>query len=129
MGFIMATKNTQYVIHETLDPDKWLISGGQFDSNEIHRPTGLVGEDQPFNAVLTDNPANGAWKNQSFHTSTVQSIHTFPENDEQRAANQRRLYEKGQMMIERHNQRVAQASEYDVAPTQELSGDDYGLGR
>lgn len=31
--------------------------------------------------------------------------------------------------VERHNQRVAQASEYDVAPTQELSGNDYGLGR
>lgn len=129
MGFIMATKNTQYVIHETLDPNKWLISGGQFDNTEIHRPAGLVGEDQPFRAVITDNMANGSFRNQPFHTSTVQSIHTFQEDDAAKAANQRMLYEKEQMMIQRHNQRVAQVSayDYDNAPTQELDGGDYGF--
>ena len=131
MGFVFQTKNTQYTVNETLDPNKWMISGGQFDNTEIHRPMGLIGEDQPFSAVVTDNMANGSFRNQPFHTSTVRSIHTFPESEEAKAANQRLLYDKEQMMIQRHNQRVAQASvyDYDSAPTQELDGGDYSLGR
>lgn len=84
MGYYFATKNTAYVVKSLPNPNTVLLSGGQFDNHEVYAPKGLVGEGVRFESAITNNMANGSYRGQSFHTSTIQAIHSFPESEDQK---------------------------------------------
>lgn len=110
MGYYFATKNTAYVVKNLPNPNTVLLSGGQFDNHEVYAPNGLIGEGMRFESSLTNNMANGAYRGQSFHTSTIQSIHTFPESENQKMQNLRLLEEKERMVQDKINNQVNRAS-------------------
>ena len=76
----------------------------------MYAPKGLVGEGMRFESSITNNMANGGYRGQSFHTSTIQSIHSFPESEEQKMPNLRVLEEKERMMQDKINNQVNRAS-------------------
>lgn len=110
MGYYFATKNTAYVVKSLPNPNTVLLSGGQFDNHEVYALKGLVGEGMRFESSITNNMANGGYRGQSFHTSTIQSIHSFPESEDDKMQNLRMLEEKERMMQEKINNQVNRAS-------------------
>ena len=59
---------------------------------------------------ITNNMANGSYRGQSFHTSTIQAIHSFPESEDQKMQNLRTLEAKERMMQDKINNQVNRAS-------------------
>lgn len=110
MGYYFATKNTAYVVKSLPNPNTVLLSGGQFDNHEVYAPKGLIGEGTRFESSITNNMANGGYRGQSFHTSTIQSIHSFPESEDEKMQNLRTLEEKERMMQDKINSQVNRAS-------------------
>lgn len=110
MGYYFATKNTAYVVKSLPNPNTVLLSGGQFDNHEVYAPKGLVGEGMRFESSITNNMANGGYRGQSFHTSTIQSIHSFPESEDQKMQNLHVLEEKERVMQDKINNQVNRAS-------------------
>ena len=62
---------------------------GKKDYHEVYAPKGLVGEGMRFESSITNNMANGSYRGQSFHMSTIQAIHSFPESEDQKMQNLR----------------------------------------
>ena len=85
MGYYFATKNTAYVVKSLPNPNTVLLSGGQFDNH-------------------------GSYRGQSFHTSTIQAIHSFPESEDQKMQNLRTLEAKERMIQDKINNQVNRAS-------------------
>lgn len=110
MGYYFATKNTAYVVKSLPNPNTVLLSGGPFDNHEVYAPKGLVGEGVRFESAITNNMANGSYRGQSFHTSTIQAIHSFPESEDQKMQNLRVLEAKERMMQNKINNQVNRAS-------------------
>ena len=54
--------------------------------------------------------ANGSFRGQPFRTSTIQSIHSFPESEDEKTQNLRVLEEKERMVQDKINNQVNRAS-------------------
>lgn len=127
MGYYFTTKNTTYIVNSLPNSNTVLLSGGQFDKHEVYAPKGLVGEGARFESSVTNNMANGGFRGQPFRTSTIQSIHTFPESEDQKQQNLCVLEAKEQMMQDKINNQVNRASRLysgQVASNEYQFGDD-----
>ena len=107
MGYYFNTKNTQYVVRATMDPNRMVINGGQFQNKEIYTPNGLVGEGQPFCTRFTDNVVNGPLANRVLNTSSIVSVHSLRETEQDKMQTQKLLDQQAMQM--RRDMRVQQA--------------------
>ena len=83
MGYILKTKNSQYLVTYSDNPDICFISGGkmlangmpQFDHLKIYKPSGMISPGLRFKAQFTNDPQNGEFANKILETSVVESVH------------------------------------------------------
>lgn len=116
MGYYFNTKNTQYVIRSTMDPNRMVINGGKFQNKEIYTPNGLIGEGQPFCTRFTDNIVNGPLANRVLTTSNIVSVHSLRETEQDKMQTQQLLDQQAIQM--RHDMRVQQAENLYIQPDQ-----------